>query len=139
MGFPGETQQDFNQLYEFIEQAKFDRLGAFKYSKEDGTPAANLTEQIHYKTKTSRYNKIMQLQQKISNNQLQSCINNIYKVLVEGKSYDGKWYLCRSYMDVPDIDGIIYVKNDKQILTGSFIYCKITDVKDYDLIGKIIE
>lgn len=137
VGFPGETQEDFNQLYEFVKQAKFDRLGAFTYSKEEGTPAARLPEQIHPMTKKSRYNKIMKEQQEISNIQLKSCIGKEYKVLIESKSFDSKWYIGRSYMDVPDIDGVIYVRKEKEGLEGNFTNVKITEVKDYDLIGKI--
>lgn len=137
VGFPGETQKDFEELHEFIQQAKFDRLGAFTYSKEEGTPAARLPEQIHPMTKKSRYNKIMKSQQLISNEQLKSTIGKEYEVLIETKSFDGKWYIGRSYMDVPDIDGVIYIKKEQDNIEGTFIKCTIVDIKDYDLIAEI--
>ena len=139
VGFPGESVEDFNQLSEFVEKAKFDKLGAFMYSKEDGTPAAKLLGQIHANTKKSRYNKIMQIQQKISNENLQKKIGKQYEVLVESLSFDGKYLLGRTKQDVPEIDGIIYIKNDStQQLVDKFVNVKITDVKDYEIIGKLI-
>ena len=139
VGFPGESVEDFNQLSEFVEKAKFDKLGAFMYSKEDGTPAAKLLGQIHANTKKSRYNKIMQIQQKISNENLQKKIGKQYEVLVESLSFDGKYLIGRTKQDVPEIDGIIYIKNDStQQLVDKFVNVKITDVRDYDLIGEII-
>jgi len=138
VGFPGETNEDFEELYNFIKWAKFDKLGAFAYSKEDNTPAARLKDQIHPMTKKSRFNKIMKLQQEISNNNLQCQIGKELEVIVESKSFDGKYYASRSYMDVPDIDGFIYLKNTCDGLENKFVKCKITDAKGYDLIGEII-
>ena len=136
VGFPGETEENFNELYEFIEQTKFDKLGCFMYSKEEGTPAEKLKNQVHLMTKRSRYHKIMKLQNEISKENLKKHIGKNLKILVESKTSDGKYYLARSYMDVPDIDGIAYIKakerDDLQI--GSFAECKVTDVDDYDLI-----
>ena len=137
LGFPGETEEDFFELYEFISEAKFEKLGAFKYSKEDGTPAAKLDKQVHYKTKQSRYNKIMSMQQQISKIKLEEKIGNTYEVLIDGLSEDGKYYIGRSYMDIPDEDGVIYIKNNKANLCGKFIKCKITGVINYDLIGNV--
>ncbi len=135
VGFPSETEEDFLELYEFINEAKFEKLGAFKYSKEEGTPASRLKEQIHYKTKESRYNKIMKLQWQISKIKLEEKIGNSYEVLIDGISSDGKFYIGRSYMDIPDEDGVIFIKNDKKDLVGKFVKCKIIDIKNYDLIG----
>jgi len=142
VGFPGETQQNFEELYEFIKWAKFDKLGAFTYSKEDGTPAEKLKEQIHHNTKKSRYNKIMKLQQEISKENLEKNIGKELEVLIETKTFDGKYYVARSYMDVPDIDGFVYIEADNNIVNeeeiiGKFVKCKIIDVKDYDLIGTL--
>lgn len=137
VGFPGETIEDFNELYNFIKEAGFDKLGAFTYSKEDGTPAARLSEQIHPMTKKSRYNKIMKIQQEISRKNLEKKIGQEYKVLLESVAFDGKYYIGRSYMDVPDMDGVVFIKNDnKQKEIGQFVNCKITDVKDYDLVAE---
>ena len=140
VGFPGETQKDFEELSEFVRIAKFDKLGAFMYSKEEGTPAAKLPEQIHGNTKKSRYNKIMEIQQRISNENLKNKIGQEFEVLIEDISFDGKYLIGRTKQDVPDIDGIVYVKNlDKTSLINKFVRVHITDVKNYDLIGKIIE
>ena len=137
VGFPGETEEDFEKLYNFVEETKFDKLGAFMYSKEDGTPAARLKEQIHHATKKRRYKKIMELQKEISNKNLNSKIGNTYLTLIENESFDKKYYIGRSYMDVPDMDGVIYIKNTKPNLIGKFVNCKIVDVNEYDLIGEI--
>ena len=139
VGFPGETEKDFEELSEFVKTAKFDKLGAFMYSKEEGTPAAKLPEQIHGNTKKARYNKIMEIQQKISNENLKSKIGQEFEVIVEDKSFDGKYLIGRTKQDVPDIDGIIYVKNKEKVnLINEFIKVHIIDVKEYDLIGEII-
>lgn len=142
VGFPGETKDDFNELLEFVKKAKFDKLGTFMYSKEDGTPAAKLSEQIHGNTKKSRYNQIMQAQQQISKENLQNKIGKEYTVLIEDISFDNKYYIGRTMQDVPDIDGLVYIKsenkNNLDDKLNTFIKCKITDVSNYDLIGKII-
>ena len=135
VGFPGETQEDFDKLYEFVKETKFDKLGAFTYSKEDGTPASRLKEQIHPMTKKSRYNKIMKLQQEISKENEKKNIGRELEILIEGITPDKKYYVGRSYMDVPDIDGVAYVKNtSNEDLIGKYVKAKVVDVKDYDLI-----
>lgn len=140
VGFPGETKQDFEELYNFLKEIKFDKLGAFTYSKEEGTPAATLKEQIHPNTKKSRYNKIMELQKEISRNNLKNKIGNIYETLIEDISFDKKYYIGRTYMDVPDMDGIVFIKNNnkEKELIGKYIKCKIINQKEYDLIGEVI-
>ena len=134
VGFPGETKEDFEELYDFLKEARFDKLGCFAYSKEDGTPAARIKEQIHPMTKKSRYNKIMSLQQEISKENLQKQIGRDIEILVEEKSFDGKTYVGRTYMDVPEIDGIVYLNTDKELQIGEFTTGKIIDVSNYDLI-----
>ena len=138
VGFPGETEEDFIELYEFVNRAKFEKLGAFKYSKEDGTPASRIKEQIHPKTKQARYNKLMELENKIATIKLEEKIGNIYEALIEGKTEDGEYYIGRSYMDIPDEDGVVFVKSKENIEIGNWINCKITDVAQYDLIGEKI-
>ena len=134
VGFPGETKEDFEELYEFLQEAKFDKLGCFAYSKEDGTPAARIKEQIHPMTKKSRYNKIMSLQKEISKQNLEKRIEQQVEVLIEDKTFDGKTYIGRTYMDVPDIDGIAYLNTNKKLQKGDFAKAKIVDVSNYDLI-----
>ena len=138
VGFPGETQEDFEKLCEFVKTAKFDRMGAFTYSKEDGTPAERLPNQIHGNTKKSRYNKIMKIQKEISDQKGKEKIGKTYEVLVENKSFDGKYLVGRTYMDVPDEDGVVYIESSDTSLIGKFIKVKITDYSDYDLVGKIL-
>ncbi len=134
VGFPGETKEDFAELCEFVKEAKFDKLGCFAYSKEDGTPAARIKEQIHPMTKKSRYNKIMSLQQEISKENLQKQIGREVEILVEDKLFDGKTYIGRTYMDVPDIDGVVYLNTNEDLQIGSFVKGKVIDVSNYDLI-----
>ena len=141
VGFPGETDEDFEKLCKFVQQAKFDKLGAFMYSREEGTPAAKLPDQIHGNTKKSRYNKIMQIQQKVSNQNLRKKIGKEYEVLIEDMSFDRRYYIGRTMQDVPDIDGLVYIKNNAEEnpekLINKFIKCKIIYVDNYDLIAEI--
>lgn len=135
VGFPGENQKDFAELQEFIQEAKLDKMGAFAYSKEENTPAECLPNQVHPATKKSRYRKIMELQQQISKENLEKKIGQELEVLIEAKSYDGKYYVGRSYMDVPEIDGYIWVKADQDLEIGKFYSVIVDQVKEYDLIG----
>ena len=139
VGFPGETEEDFEKLYKFVEKANFDKLGVFKYSKEDGTPAARLPEQIHYKTKQKRLDKIMELAQKTSRQNLEEKVGKEYETLVETKTFDGKYYVGRTYMDIPEEDGLVFILNTKPNLENKWIKVKITSVKNYDLIGEILD
>ena len=139
VGFPGETQEDFDELYNFVKETKFDKLGAFTYSKEDGTPAARLKEQIHPMTKKSRYNRIMKLQQEISKENEKKQLGKELEILIEDITKDKKYYIGRSYMDVPGIDGIAYVENNtKENLIGKYVKARVIEVKEYDMILKII-
>lgn len=133
VGFPGETKENFEELYNFLKEAKFDKLGCFSYSKEDGTPAARIKEQIHPMTKKSRYNKIMSLQQKISKENLQLQIGKEVGILIEEKIAN-KIYVGRTYMDVPEIDGVAYITTEQDLNIGDFTKAKIVDVDNYDLI-----
>ncbi len=131
VGFPGETEEDFNEMYEFVKWAKLDKLGCFTYSKEEGTVAYKMENQVHPMTKKKRYNKIMKLQQTISEENMEKHLGKTLKVLVEENG------IGRSYMDVPDIDGVIYLKGNAKI--NSFVNCKIIGKKEYDLIGEVTE
>lgn len=142
VGFPGETSENFKELEEFVKTAQFDKLGVFPYSKEEGTPAAKLPNQIHGNTKKSRYNKIMKMQQEISRKNLETKINNEYEVLVEDISFDGKYYIGRTIENVPDIDGLVYIKNNikenNESKLNKFTKCKITNISDYDLVAEFV-
>lgn len=139
VGFPEETEEEFQELYDFLKEARFDKLGAFAYSKEEGTPAEKMPNQVYPQTKKSRYHKIMSLQQEISKANLKQKIGKDYEVMIEGITKNEKYYVGRSYMDTPEIDGVIYIKNTKKLQTGEFVTCKITDMKEYDLVGEIIQ
>ena len=137
VGFPGETKEDFEKLYIFVKETKFDKLGVFMYSKEDGTPAEKLPNQIHGNTKKARYNKIMSIQQEISRENLEKRIGKEYEVLVENITFDKKYYVGRTKMDVPEMDGVVYIQNTfNRDLINKFIKCRIMDVRQYDLIGR---
>ncbi len=140
VGFPGETKEDFEELKEFVKVAKFDKLGTFMYSKEDGTPAEKLPNQIHGNTKKARYNQIMQIQQEISKEIQSKKIGKTYKVLVEDMSFDGKYYIGRTMQDLPEMDGIVYIKNEtdkkSEEIINHFINCKVTEVSEYDMIAE---
>jgi len=139
VGFPGETKEDFEALYQFVQEAKFDKLGAFAYSKEEGTPAARIKEQVHPSTKRSRYTKIMKVQQEVSKQKMKAHIGTVLEVLLEGQTFDGNYYIGRSYQDVPEMDGVIYVKKEEEGLEGEFVICKILETREYDRIGNIVE
>ena len=140
VGFPGETQENFEELYEFVKKTKFDKLGVFKYSKEENTPAAVMPNQIHYKTKEARERKIMNLQKNISKEKLEKNIGKNITVLVENKSFDGRYLIGRTSRDVPEEDGIVYIKRTEknENAINQFIKCKIVEVSNYDLIAESI-
>ena len=142
VGFPGETEEQFEELLEFVKKAKFDKLGTFMYSKEEGTPASRLPEQIHGNTKKARYNKIMKVQKQISLEKQENKIGKTYKVLVEDISFDGKYFVGRTMQDVPEEDGLVYIKDaqnyKQEDILNHFVECKIEEVSEYDLIGKIV-
>lgn len=138
VGFPGETENDFNSLMEFVEKYKFDRLGAFMYSKEEGTPAYRMPDQIPSRVKRSRHNRLMKLQRRISSAANAERIGRTYKVLVEGVAEDGIFYYGRSYQEAPGIDGLIYFTSIEPLQLNSFVEVKILDSDEYDLTGEVL-
>ncbi len=137
VGFPGEQKKQFDELYDYVKNAKFDRLGVFKYSQEEGTEAYSLEGQVNENTKELRKNKLMELQQKLSFDENQKKIGNTYKVLIE-EYIDDNIYTGRTYMDNPEIDGVVYFKSEKKLSIGTFIFIKIEDCLEYDLMGEIV-
>ena len=137
VGFPGESEEDFNILREFINTYKFDKLGVFTYSREESTKANNLNEQIDEDVKEYRRDIIMQDQLKISERLLEDKIGQVLQVLIEEKIEDNL-YAGRSYLDSPDIDGVIYVNSYKNLSMNSFINVKVTSSMEYDLIGDAV-
>lgn len=137
VGFPGEIQEDFDQLVDFIEDIKFDKLGVFEYSREEGTRAASLDEQIPDNIKEERKNEIMAIQSDISGEILSKNLGKTFEVLIEEKIDDNN-YVGRTYMDSPEIDGVTYVQSDKELEIGDFVQVEIIDSLDYDLVGELI-
>lgn len=135
-GYPTETEEYFNNLYNFVEKAKFDRLGVFEFSKEKGTYAYTLKPQIPARVKKSRKNKILKLQKAISNSINKELLGSFIPCIVEQIREDGLVVL-RSYKDAPDVDGLVYIKTDKVLVPGDIWDVKITDFSDYDLFGEI--
>lgn len=135
VGFPGETEEEFAELADFVKEIKFDKLGVFRYSQEEGTPAANLKEQIPEEVKLEREKVLMSLQQKISKNINESKINKVYEVLVEGE--ENGTYFGRNFEMAPEIDGIIYFTCDTIINKGDIVQVKVTEALEYDLIGVV--
>ncbi len=139
VGFPGETDEEFNELCLFVKDVNFDRLGAFAYSAEDGTPAAKFKEQVSEKIKEERQNIIMEIQQEVSKDNLLGKIGNVYDCLIENITEDGKYFIGRSYMDVPSEDGVIYIKYNPMYMINEFVKVKIIDSSFYDLYGEVVE
>ena len=139
VGFPGETIEDFTTLTHFVEQTQFDRLGIFCYSKEEGTPAAELPEQITERVKRERYRKLMRAQARLSFRRNRSLIGTCEQVIVEGYSEETELLLKgRSSRQAPDIDGQVYITAGNANV-GDIVTLKITDSSDYDLIGEIVD
>lgn len=139
-GFPGETEEEFNFLMDFVEKTKFDRLGAFTYSQEEGTPAAIMKDQIDEDIKAERKERIMLLQKDISMAKCSEAIGKTFKVIIEGRlAEDQNVYCARSEKDAPDIDAMVFVRSEEELLTGDFVNVKITEAGDYDLYGEVAE
>ena len=137
VGFPGETEKQFKELYDFIKRTKFERLGCFIYSKEEDTPAYNFKNQISTKVKEIRFDKIMQLQQKVSDSVNSTLLGKEIEVLIEEKDSSQKGvYIARTEHDAPEVDGQVYVHTKKTLKPGQFINVTITDTLEYDLIAK---
>ncbi|WP_130807058.1 30S ribosomal protein S12 methylthiotransferase RimO [Senegalia massiliensis] len=141
VGFPGETKDDFNELYDFVKNIKFDRLGVFTYSDQEGTAANNFKDQIDESVKLERKNILMELQQQISQELLHEKINKNYEVLIEESLEDENLLIGRTYMDAPEIDGYVYINSDLQrnINIGEFVKVNIKDSFEYDLKGEILD
>lgn len=137
VGFPGETEEDFNELTSFIEEIKFDKLGVFAYSREENTPAYSMKNQIADRVKEERLEKIMDLQKSISEKLMEAKIGLKLRVLIEELAEEGL-YVGRSYMDSPDIDGVVYVHSDNELKFGEFYDVLIKEYMEYDLIGDVI-
>ena len=139
VGFPGETEDDFAELCEFVKTVKFDRFGAFTFSPEEGTAAAEMDDQIDEQVKQNRYDILMQTQLTVSEEKNEEKIGCILTVICDGYDEENDVYYGRSYADAPDVDGKVYFKSTDSISTGDFLKIKVTEALDYDLVGEITE
>ena len=138
-GFPGETEEDHEELMEFIDEIEFTRLGVFTYSAEEGTKAAEMDGQVQEEVKEERRDRLMELQQEISSDLSQSQIGKVMTVMIEGKVADENAYVGRTYMDAPNVDGYIFVNTDEELMSGDFCKVKVTGALEYDLIGELVQ
>lgn len=136
VGFPGETDEEFKELYDFVDEIEFDKLGVFTYSKEEGTAAALMKEQIRKDVKERRRNLIMERQQEVSRRILERKVGKTYEVLVEGMGEDG--YYGRSFEMAPEVDGMIFIKTERELMVGSFVNVNIIEALEYDLVGTLV-
>lgn len=136
-GFPGETEEDHEELMEFIDTMEFDRLGVFTYSAEEDTPAANMPNQIAEEVKQDRQAELMELQQEISIDKGNDKIGTCVEVMIEGKVADENAYVGRTYGDAPNVDGYIFINTDTELMSGDFARVHVTGALEYDLIGEL--
>ena len=136
-GFPGETEEDHEELMEFIDTMEFDRLGVFTYSAEEDTPAANMPNQIEEEVKQDRQAELMELQQEISIDKGNDKIGTCVEVMIEGKVADENAYVGRTYGDAPNVDGYIFINTDTELMSGDFARVHVTGALEYDLIGEL--
>lgn len=136
-GFPGETEEEFETVMDFIQRVRFDRLGAFAYSQEESTPAAQREDQVPLEVRESRRDRLMRVQQEIAFQQQQQWVNKDVKVLVEEKLPDGRW-LGRSEGDAPEIDGVVYINSSQSLVIGEFVQVRIREADSYDLMGEVV-
>lgn len=137
-GFPGETQEQHEELMDFVDQMEFDRLGVFTYSPEEDTPAASMPDQIPEEVKEERQAELMELQQDIVFDQAEDRIGEELLVMIEGKVADENAYVGRTYRDAPNVDGLIFVNTSEELMSGDFARVKVTGSADYDLIGELL-
>lgn len=137
-GFPGETQEQHEELMEFVDEMEFGRLGVFTYSPEEDTPAAEMPDQIDEEVKLDRQAELMELQQEIAFDNAQDMVGREVLVMIEGKVADENAYVGRTYRDAPNVDGLIFINTDEELLSGDFARVRVTGAVDYDLIGELL-
>ena len=137
-GFPGETEEQHEELKAFVDEMEFDRLGVFTYSPEEDTPAAEMPDQIPEEVKEDRQAEIMELQQEIAFAQAEDMIGEEVLVMIEGKVADENAYVGRTYKDAPGVDGLIFINTDEELMSGDFARVKVTGAVEYDLIGELM-
>lgn len=137
-GFPGETQEQHEELMEFVDEMEFERLGVFAYSPEENTPAASMPDQIPEEIKEDRRDAILELQQEIAFDKAADMVGRTLYAMIEGKVADEPAYVARTYADSPDIDGYVFVNTGEMLMSGDFVKVKITGSAEYDLIGELV-
>ena len=137
-GLPGETQEQHEELKDFVDEMEFDRLGVFTYSPEEDTPAATMTEQIPEEVKEERQAELMELQQEIAFDLAEDMVGREVLVMIEGKVADENAYVGRTYKDAPNVDGLIFINTDEELMSGDFARVRVTGALEYDLIGELI-
>lgn len=137
-GFPGETQEQHEELKDFVDEMEFDRLGVFTYSPEEDTSAATMTEQIPEEVKEERQAELMELQQEIAFDLAEDMVGREVLVMIEGKVADENAYVGRTYKDAPNVDGLIFINTDEELMSGDFARVRVTGALEYDLIGELI-
>ena len=136
-GFPGETREQFEELYNFVDEMEFDRLGVFTYSQEEDTVAGAMPDQIPEDEKAARRDEIMELQQEIAFEKADNQIGRKLTVMVEGKVADDEVYVTRTYQDAPNVDGYLFLQTSATLMTGDIVRVVVTDANEYDLVGEI--
>ncbi|MBR3825232.1 MAG: 30S ribosomal protein S12 methylthiotransferase RimO [Lachnospiraceae bacterium] len=136
-GFPGETQEDHEELIDFVDDCEFDRLGVFTYSQEEDTPAALMPDQIEEEVKLNRQRELMELQQFIAFEKAEAMIGQVLVVMIEGKIAEDDVYVARTYRDAPNVDGYLFIKTSANLMTGDLVKVLVTDCNEYDLIGEL--
>ena len=136
-GFPGETEEDHEELLAFVDEMEFDRLGVFTYSPEEDTPAAVMENQIDEEIKEERRDEIMELQQEIAFEMAENMTGKVVMAMIEGKIAEDDAYVARTYKDAPNVDGYLFINTEESLMTGDFVKVRITGSNEYDLIGEI--
>ena len=136
-GFPGETEEDHEELMEFVDEMEFERVGVFTYSAEEDTPAYSYPDQIPEEVKEERRADVMELQREIAFEHCENMVGKVLDVMIEGKVADEPAYVGRTYMDAPNVDGLIFVNADEMLMSGDFVRVKVTGANEYDLIGEV--
>lgn len=140
VGFPGETEEDFGMLLEFAERVRFERLGVFKYSDEEGTTAYDLEGKLPYAVKRARHDKLMRRQRKIHEARMQELVGTVHEAIVEGPSEDHDWVMVgRLWSQAPEIDGLTYLSSTRELQRGEVVHVLVTEARDYDVVGEVLE
>jgi ribosomal protein S12 methylthiotransferase len=140
VGFPGETEDDYGMLLDFVEGVRFERLGVFKYSDEEGTTAYDLDGKLPYAVKRARFDKLMRKQRRIHQSRMESLVGTVHEAIVEGPSEDHEWVMVgRLWSQAPEIDGLTYLSTSRELVRGQIVHVLVTEARDYDVVGEVLE